>query len=72
MLPGLGGRELAEGMRESLPNLKILYVSGFTSDEDIRAGIFPPGAKFLQKPFTLSALVGKVREALGNEAGSSS
>ncbi len=67
MLPGVGGRELAEGLRESLPNLKVLYISGFTSDEDVRAGAFPPGSKFLQKPFTLSSLIGKVREALGGE-----
>ncbi len=65
MLPGMSGRELAEGMRESLPNLKVLYVSGFTSDEEVRAGAFPPGSKFLQKPFTLSSLLSKVREALG-------
>jgi two-component system, cell cycle sensor histidine kinase and response regulator CckA len=64
ILPGMNGRELAEGMRESLPDLRVLYASGFTSDEAVRAGTFPPGAKFLQKPFTLSALVGKVREAL--------
>ncbi len=64
ILPGMNGRDLAEGMRESLPDLRVLYVSGFTSDEAVRAGAFPPGAKFLQKPFTLSALVGKVREAL--------
>jgi two-component system, cell cycle sensor histidine kinase and response regulator CckA len=67
MLPGVGGRELAEGLRESLPDLKVLYVSGFTDDESVRAGGFPPGSKFLQKPFTLSALVGKVREALESE-----
>ncbi|HLH38313.1 MAG TPA: response regulator [Bryobacteraceae bacterium] len=66
ILPGINGRELAERMRESLPELKVLYVSGFTSDESVRAGAFPPGAKFLQKPFTLSALVGKVREALAD------
>lgn len=64
MLPGMGGRELAEGLRESLPQLRVLYVSGFTEDESVRAGGFPPGSKFLQKPFTLSALVSKVREAL--------
>ena len=67
MLPGIGGRELAEGMRESLPDLKILYVSGFTSDEEVRTGAFPPGSKFLQKPFTLSSLVAKVRESFGND-----
>ena len=60
----MGGRELAEGLREALPKLKILYVSGFTDDESIRAGAFPPGSKFLQKPFTLSALVGIVKQAL--------
>ena len=64
MLPGIGGRELAEGLRESLPDLSVLYVSGFTDDESVRAGGFPPGSKFLQKPFTLSALVAKVRESL--------
>jgi two-component system, cell cycle sensor histidine kinase and response regulator CckA len=66
ILPGMNGRDLAEGMRESLPDLRVLYVSGFTSDESVRAGEFPPGSKFLQKPFTLSALVGKVRDALAD------
>lgn len=65
MLPGKSGRELAESLRKSIPDVKILYVSGFTSDEEVRAGAFPPGSKFLQKPFTLNALVNKVRESLG-------
>jgi two-component system cell cycle sensor histidine kinase/response regulator CckA len=64
MLPGMSGRDLAEDMREALPEVSVLYVSGFTDDESVRAGGFPPGSKFLQKPFTLSALVQKVREAL--------
>jgi hypothetical protein len=38
-------------------------MSGYTEDERARAGSFPPGSKFLQKPFTLSALVAKVRES---------
>jgi len=42
----------------------VLYVSGFTDDDAVRMGAFPPGSKFLQKPFTLGALVSKVREAL--------
>ena len=67
MLPGMGGRELAERMRQSVAHVKVLYVSGYTEDESVRAGAFPPGSKFLQKPFTLSVLVGKVREALDAE-----
>jgi len=39
-------------------------MSGYTEDERARAGEIPPGARFLQKPFTLSALVAKVRESL--------
>ncbi len=64
MLPGISGRNLAERLREARPGLKIIYVSGFTDDEGVRIGAFPPGSKYLQKPFTLGALLGKVREAL--------
>jgi two-component system cell cycle sensor histidine kinase/response regulator CckA len=64
MLPGATGRRLAEQLGETRPGLKVVYVSGFTDDEAVLAGAFPPGSKFLQKPFTLGALVGKVREAL--------
>jgi two-component system, cell cycle sensor histidine kinase and response regulator CckA len=64
MLPDRNGRELARQLREALPDLKVMYISGFTDDESVRRGDFPPGARFLQKPFTLGALVGTVREAL--------
>jgi PAS domain S-box-containing protein len=64
MLADRSGRELAEKLREKLPTLKVLYISGYTDDESVRSGIRPAGAKFLQKPFTLGALLGKVREAL--------
>ncbi len=65
LLPGKGGRELAESLAASNPELKVVYVSGFTDDEAVRSGDFPPGSRFLQKPFTLSALVGAVIDALG-------
>jgi CheY-like chemotaxis protein len=65
MLPGMGGRELAESLTGANPDLKVVYVSGFTDDEGIRAGQFPPGSRFLQKPFTLSALVDAVKDAMG-------
>lgn len=64
MLPGLGGRALAESLTQQHPGLKVLYVSGFTADEGVRSGAFPPGSRFLQKPFTLSALVDTVKSAL--------
>ena len=64
MLPGRSGRQLANQLLETLPALRVLYISGFTDDESVRAGAVPQGARFLQKPFTLAALVGIVREAL--------
>jgi DNA-binding response OmpR family regulator len=64
MLPGVGGRELAERIREALPDV---YVSGYTDDADVLAAKFPPGARFLQKPFTLSVLVGQVRASLEDQ-----
>jgi CheY-like chemotaxis protein len=65
MLPGMGGRELAEALVAARADLKVVYISGFTDDESVRAGQFPPGSKFLQKPFTLSALVSIVKTAFG-------
>ncbi len=64
MLPGMGGRYVAEALRSKLPELRVVYVSGYTDDEAVRSGWFPPGSLFLEKPFTLSALVNKVRESL--------
>lgn len=64
LLPGMSGRELAESLRGTHPDLKVVYISGYTDDETVRAGGFPPGSKFLQKPFTLGALTGIVRETL--------
>ena len=63
-LPGASGRELAERIRVSRQNLKVLYISGYTDDDAVRTGAIPPGSKFLQKPFTLGALVGKVKDSL--------
>jgi signal transduction histidine kinase len=64
MLPDRNGRQLATQLLETRPGLRVVYISGFTDDDAVRAGAFPPGARFLQKPFTLGALMGTVREAL--------
>jgi hypothetical protein len=66
MLPGLTGRELAEQMLPDRPELKVVYISGYTDDEGARRGARPPNSKFLQKPFTLEVLVGLVRSALAS------
>ena len=58
-LPGISGLELARRMQQVAPQLKALYISGHSGKEKV-----PPGALLLAKPFTLAALLEKVREAL--------
>lgn len=64
MLPAASGRELAEQICETRQDTKVLYISGYTDDDAVRTGAVPPGSRFLQKPFTLGALVSAVKESL--------
>ncbi|MEJ7849045.1 MAG: PAS domain S-box protein [Pyrinomonadaceae bacterium] len=64
VMPQMGGRELAEKLREKIPDLRVLFTSGYTDDAVVRHGILDTGANFIQKPFTLDALLKKVRELL--------
>jgi two-component system, cell cycle sensor histidine kinase and response regulator CckA len=66
MLPEMQGPELARKLYAVDPTLKVLYISGYTPDESVRAGEYPPGARFLAKPFTLGALLSNVRETLNS------
>jgi signal transduction histidine kinase/CheY-like chemotaxis protein len=59
MLPGVRGPELAQRMQQAAPRLKTLFISGYTGEERM-----PSGGQFLAKPFTLAALLEKVRAAL--------
>jgi PAS domain S-box-containing protein len=66
IMPEVGGRELVDRFHELRREAKVLYVSGYTDDSTIYSGKYPPGTAFLQKPFTLGALLDKVKEVLGN------
>jgi len=70
ILPGMNGRQVAERLTRSRPDLRVLFMSGYTDDVIARAssegrtGALAPGLRFLQKPFTLESLASGVREAL--------
>lgn len=64
VMPQMGGRDLAEKIAPISPELRVLYLSGYTDSVAMQQGILDPGSYFLQKPFTPAALAHKVREAL--------
>ena len=66
VMPEMGGGELVDQLLSSRPELKVLYISGYTNEEVTRRGISRSDAAFIQKPFTSDELMRKVREVLDN------
>lgn len=64
VMPGMSGRELADQLIVRWPDIKLLYVSGYTDDAVIRYGVHHDLTHFLQKPFSPLGLALKVREVL--------
>ena len=64
IMPGMNGRELAQRISEIRPNVKILYMSGYTENVIGQNGTLDAGVRLLQKPFNLRDLKSKVREVL--------
>lgn len=64
VMPGMSGRELAEKLLGWHPEMKVLYMSGYTDDAMIRYGVLEAGMNFMQKPFSMEALAQKVRQVL--------
>jgi PAS domain S-box-containing protein len=64
VIPKFGGRELIEMLRETIPDLPILLVSGYAENAEVLSGILDRGTAFLAKPFSPEQLGVKVRELL--------
>ena len=65
IMPGMGGREMAEEIVKTRPDAKVLYLSGYAEDAILSESGIENATAFLQKPFTLQNLSRKVREVLG-------
>jgi signal transduction histidine kinase/CheY-like chemotaxis protein len=65
VMPGLSGRELAARVAAARPEIRVLYMSGYTDDAVVRHGVLHGEAHFIQKPFTPAALSRKLRQVLG-------
>ncbi len=64
IMPGMNGRELADRLTSMRPELKVLFISGYSDEELAGYGPLPEGAAFLQKPFSLATLLDRTRAVL--------
>ncbi len=65
VMPLMGGKELAERLHSFRPEIRVLFMSGYTQNTILQSGILNPGIQLLTKPFSASSLVRKVGEELG-------
>ena len=69
VMPKMSGKELADRLKSLRPDLKVLFISGYTDNAIVRHGMLDAGVNFLQKPFSVATLGQKIRGALdGAEA----
>ena len=66
IMPLMGGKVMAEGLKTTYPDLEILFTSGYTDGAITHHGVLEAGVEFLPKPYTPAILARKVRELLDN------
>ena len=67
IMPDMNGRKLADAARQTRPDLKVLYTTGYTKNAIVHNGMLDHDVAFLAKPFTIAQLAAKVRQVLDAE-----
>ena len=68
VMPQLSGRELIERLGPLRPEMRVLYMSGYTDDAIVRHGLLDERVEFIQKPFAADAFARKIRSVLDERA----
>jgi CheY-like chemotaxis protein len=66
VMPEMSGRELGAELKRQRPEIRVLYMSGYTGNAIARRGLLEEGMAFIEKPFTAESLASKVRDSLGS------
>ncbi len=64
VLPGMSGRQLVDALKQTRPDLKVLFMSGYTENSIVHRGVLDPDLHFIAKPFTIDAFSRLVEELL--------
>jgi PAS domain S-box-containing protein len=65
VMPGMNGTELRDKVQAIRPGIKVLFMSGYTSNVIVHHGVLEEGVRFIHKPFSMHDLAWKVRDAIG-------
>lgn len=65
IMPGMNGQEVADAVKKSRPDTRIIFMSGYTDDVIAHHGVLEEGVNFIQKPVTLGTLARELRRVLG-------
>jgi CheY-like chemotaxis protein len=68
VLPGMDGRQLADRMKLRQPDLKVLFMTGYSRNAIVHQGRLDPGVEMVQKPVTANELAGKIREIFAKKS----
>lgn len=69
VMPGMNGGELARRLRRLRTGIRVVFMSGYSSEAVATHGVLSPGSAFLQKPFSVEELVDRLRDALDRGPG---
>lgn len=67
IMPNMGGKDLADRIKEVFPDIKVLFMSGYTDESIVHHGVLEKGIQFIQKPFSAMKLASKIREVLDSQ-----